>query len=92
MLRLSGKGTEDKINHAYAFGGVEMSMNTVEKFLDIPIDYYVKMNMEGFKDIVDSVGGITVNNDLDFTVGKVHYPKGEISLNGEDALSFARMR
>src|SRR3954462_10782757 len=34
-----GKGKEDKINHAYAFGGVEMSMNTVENFLDIPIDY-----------------------------------------------------
>ena len=47
-VEIVGRGTEDKINHAYAFGGVEMSMNTVEKFLDIPIDYYIKMNMDGF--------------------------------------------
>lgn len=87
-----GRGTEDKINHAYAFGGVEMSMATVEDFLDIPIDYYLQINMEGFKDIVDSVGGVTVNNDLDFTVNGKHFPKGEITLNGREALMFSRMR
>ena len=74
-----GHGTEDKINHAYAFGGIEMSMATVEDFLNIPIDYYLQINMEGFKDIVDSVGGVTVNNDLDFTVDGKHFPKGIIS-------------
>lgn len=87
-----GKGFDDKINHAYAFGGVEMSMNTVENFLDIPIDYYMQINMEGFKDIVDAVGGVTVNNDLDFSVDNVHFPEGQLTLNGEDALKFARMR
>jgi polyisoprenyl-teichoic acid--peptidoglycan teichoic acid transferase len=87
-----GKGFQDKINHAYAFGGVEMSMATVENFLDIPIDYFIQVNMEGFKDIVDAVGGVTVNNDLDFTYGGVHFPKGEIELNGEEALKFSRMR
>lgn len=91
-VEIVGKGVEDKINHAYAFGGVEMSMNTIEKFLDIPIDYYIKMNMEGFKEIVDAVGGITVNNDLDFSYEKKHFPKGEISLNGKDALAYSRMR
>ncbi|MBM7690834.1 LCP family protein required for cell wall assembly [Peribacillus deserti] len=89
---IAGKGTEDKINHAYAFGGVEMAMDTVEQFLDIPIDYYVQMNMEGFKEIIDSVGGITVNNDLDFTSGGVHFPKGSLTLNGEKALKYSRMR
>jgi polyisoprenyl-teichoic acid--peptidoglycan teichoic acid transferase len=87
-----GRGTVDKINHAYAFGGIEMSMDTVENFLDIPIDYYMKVNMEGFKDIVDAVGGITVNNDLDFTSGGVHFPKGQITLDGEKALIYTRMR
>ncbi|MBS4198352.1 LCP family protein [Bacillus sp. FJAT-49732] len=87
-----GKGFDDKINHAYAFGGVKMSMNTVEKFLDIPIDYYVKLNMQGFKDIVEAIGGVTVNNDLDFSVGKNHFPVGQISLNGKEALDFVRMR
>jgi LCP family protein required for cell wall assembly len=87
-----GHGTEDKINHAYAFGGVPMSMNTVENFLDIPIDYYMQINMEGFKDIVDAVGGVTVQNNLDFSQDNVHFPIGEVHLSGEKALSFSRMR
>lgn len=91
-VQIIGKGINDKINHAYAFGGVEMAMNTVENFLAIPIDYYIKMNMDGFKEIVDAVGGITVNNDFDFNVGKKYFAKGEIFLNGKDALNYSRMR
>ncbi len=87
-----GKGTVDKINHAYAFGNEEMSMNTVEHFLDIPIDYFIKVNMEGFRDIVDAVGGITVNNDLDFSQGGYHFPKGQVTLDGKKALAYTRMR
>jgi anionic cell wall polymer biosynthesis LytR-Cps2A-Psr (LCP) family protein len=69
-----------------------MSLDTIENFLDIPIDYYVQINMEGFKDIVDSVGGVTVQNGLDFTYEGVHFPIGELNLNGERALKFSRMR
>jgi polyisoprenyl-teichoic acid--peptidoglycan teichoic acid transferase len=87
-----GRGTQDKINHAYAFGGVEMSMDTVEDFLDIPIDYYLKVNMEGFKDIVDAVGGVLVTNDQEFSQGGHQFAQGEILLNGEKALSYVRMR
>ncbi|MEH7085421.1 LytR family transcriptional regulator [Neobacillus drentensis] len=87
-----GKGKEDKINHAYAFGGVPMAMDTVENFLDIPIDYYMQVNMEGFQDIVDAVGGVTVQNDLDFTEGGFHFTKGELILNGKKALAYSRMR
>ncbi|MFP3489657.1 LCP family protein, partial [Staphylococcus sp. SIMBA_130] len=43
-----GRGTVEKMNHAYAYGGVEMAMDTVENFLDVPIDYYFKVNMEAF--------------------------------------------
>jgi len=87
-----GHGTVDKINHAYAFGDVQMSMDTVEKFLDIPIDYYIKVNMQGFKDIVDAVGGVTVNNDLAFTASGEKFPVGELKLNGKQALKYSRMR
>jgi polyisoprenyl-teichoic acid--peptidoglycan teichoic acid transferase len=87
-----GRGTQDKINHAYAFGGVEMAMDTVESFLGIPIDYYLKMNMEGFQDIVNAVGGITVNNDIEFTEGSFHFPQGTIDLDGREALAYVRMR
>lgn len=87
-----GRGTQDKINHAYAFGGVEMSLDTVENFLDIPIEYYIKVNMEGFQDIVDAVGGVTVNNDFAFTEDKFQFAEGTLNLNGEEALAYVRMR
>ncbi|WP_449620848.1 polyisoprenyl-teichoic acid--peptidoglycan teichoic acid transferase TagU [Robertmurraya sp. Marseille-Q9965] len=87
-----GLGTQDKINHAYAFGDEEMSMATVENFLEIPIDYFIKINMEGFEDIVEAVGGITVNNPMSFNQGGFQFNEGQINLNGEEALSFVRMR
>jgi len=87
-----GKGKEDKINHAYAFGGVPMAMDTVENFLDIPIDYYIQVNMEGFMKMVDAVGGVTVQTDLDFTQDGFHFAKGKLTLNGAEALSYTRMR
>ncbi|WP_269719405.1 MULTISPECIES: LytR family transcriptional regulator [Bacillus cereus group] len=87
-----GKGKKDKINHAYAFGGINMSVDTVENFLDMPIDYYIEVNMEGFKDIVDAVGGVDVKNDLEFTQDGTHFAKGNIHLTGDDALKYTRMR
>ncbi|EMK2594050.1 LytR family transcriptional regulator [Bacillus cereus] len=87
-----GKGKNDKINHAYAFGGVDMSVATVEKFLNIPINYYIEVNMEGFKDIVDAVGGVDVNNDLKFSLEGQHFQKGNIHLTGDQALAYTRMR
>ena len=42
-----GKGKEDKINHAYAYGGPTMAMNTVQKLVDLPVDYFVSVNMKG---------------------------------------------
>ncbi len=87
-----GYGTQDKINHAYAFGGAAMSMDTVEKYLDIPIDHYVSINMMGIKELVDAVGGVDVNNDLEFTQDGHQYAFGPIHLNGEEALGYIRMR
>ncbi|MEK3806992.1 LytR family transcriptional regulator [Bacillus sp. FSL H8-0547] len=87
-----GKGKEDKINHAYAFGGTEMAIDTVEHFLDVPVDYFVKVNMESFKDIVDAVGGVEVNNDLYFEYDGKTFNEGLIQLDGAEALSYSRMR
>lgn len=87
-----GMDMKDKINHAYAYGGMEMSVKTVEELFDIPIDYVASVNMEGFKEIVDFVGGITVNNPFEFTYEREHFKKGEITLNGERALKYVRMR
>ncbi|MBH0230812.1 LCP family protein [Halobacillus yeomjeoni] len=86
-------GSKDKINHAYAFGGPEMAIDTVEAFLDIELDYYMKVNMEGLASIVDVLGGITVHNTMDWVDNDgYHFEKGLISLGGEQALEYARMR
>ncbi|NKD32794.1 LCP family protein [Enterococcus casseliflavus] len=87
-----GHGTTDKINHAYAFGGPAMAMNTVEKFLDIPIDHYVSINMAGLKELVDAVGGIEVDNEITFSQNGFDFAIGRTSLNGEQALAYSRMR
>ncbi|MFF2459813.1 LCP family protein [Peribacillus simplex] len=90
--KIIGKGTKDKINHSHALGGDGMAIRTVEKFLDIPVDYFIKGDMKSFVDIVDAVGGVKVDNDLDFTIYGVHYPTGTINLNGKEALGYSRMR
>ena len=87
-----GKGTRDKINHAYAFGGAEMAMNSVEALLDIPIDYVIETDMEAFKDVIDTLGGITVMNKFAFSSDVYTFPVGEVKLDGEAALAFTRMR
>lgn len=91
-MEIVGYGTSDKINHAYAFGGPAMSMDSLEKYLDIPIDHYASINMQGIKDLVDAVGGITVNNDLEFSIDGQTFGIGQININGDQALAFVRMR
>ena len=54
------------MNHAYAFGGASLAMDTVENYLNIPINHYVSINMAGLKELVNAVGGIEVNNNLTF--------------------------
>jgi len=87
-----GHGTVDKINHAYAFGGVNMSVKTVEHFLDYPVNYYIKVNMEGFARIIDSLGGVDVDNPFAFYYEGHRFEKGELHLSGEEALLYSRMR
>lgn len=87
-----GKGFDDKINHAYAFGGTQMAMDTAENFLETSIDYYVKVNMESFRDIVNAVGGVEVDNAFAFSDGGYTFPAGRQELGGNEALAYSRMR
>ena len=83
----------DKMNHAYAFGGTEMSINTVQEFLNVPIDYYVEVNFDGLVDIVDAVGGIEITSPLTFDFYGPQFIEGQTqTLTGYDALQFSRMR
>ncbi|UOR11615.1 LCP family glycopolymer transferase [Halobacillus amylolyticus] len=91
-VEIAGDGRITRINHAYAYGGSDMAVKTVENFLDINIDYYVTMNMEGLAQLVNAVDGVTVNNDMAFTQDGFQFPKGQLQLSGEQALSYVRMR
>ncbi|MGC8409068.1 LCP family protein [Latilactobacillus sakei] len=91
-VTIAGYGQKGKINSAYALGGIPMTINTVQSFLNVPVDYYVMMNMKGLEQLVDAVGGVTVDNDLDFTYEGHHFEKGSVTLDGETALKFSRMR
>lgn len=93
-------GSEVKLNAAYATGGPEMAIATVEDLMNIEIDHYVMINMQGMIDLVDEVGGITVNNTFDFPISiadqEPEYTQtiepGKQLVNGEQALVYARMR
>lgn len=92
FVEIVGADYEDKINHAHSIGGPEMIMNTVEKFLDIPIHHYVSVNMDGLQTLVDAVGGVTVDNDFAFSAEGIDFPKGKQHLDGWEALQYSRMR
>lgn len=83
----------DKLTHAFAFGGAEMSLNSIQELLSIPIDYYVEVDMKGLIDIVDAIGGITITSPLTFDYEGNYFKKGQkYKLNGVEALAFSRMR
>lgn len=82
-----------KINAAYTFGGVKETINVIQKHFNIPVDYYVLVNMGGLKQAINQVGGVTVTSPLTFDYEGSHFEKGETyHLNGATALKFSRMR
>ncbi|RAL24571.1 LytR family transcriptional regulator [Thermoflavimicrobium daqui] len=86
------KHGQDKINHSYAFGGVDLAKHTVEHFLDLPVDGYVKINMQGLESMVDALGGIQVHVPFNFSYHGSSFYKGNMHLNGKQALAFVQMR
>ena len=82
-----------KINAAYAFGGVKESIKTVQQHFNVPIDYYVLVNMGGMEKAINQVGGVDVKSPLTFDYEGAHFQKGKTyHLNGSNALKFSRMR
>lgn len=81
-----------KLNAAYSIGGPKQSVKRVEELLDVPIDYYAVINMGVLEKVVNSVGGVEVNNPFAFDYEGHHFKKGKQHLNGANALKFSRMR
>lgn len=90
----------DKINSTSVYGGPELSMTVASNLLGIPIKHYVLTNFSGFKDIVDALGGVTLEVDRDMYhwdnedggIYEINLKKGVQRLDGEKALQFVRYR
>ena len=84
---------KDKLTHTGIYG-IDCTVETVENYFDIDINYYVRVNFSSVVDIVNALGGITVENPVAFTAsdGSYSYPAGEVEMDGEMALRFARER
>ncbi len=94
-VEIPGRG-KDKINHAYVFGGVALTREVVERFLGIKVDYYMTTEFEGFKNIIDLLGGIELEVEskmryygIDVTI---ELDPGLQRLDGEKALQYVRFR
>ncbi|PIO83106.1 LytR family transcriptional regulator [Loigolactobacillus backii] len=97
LAELSGSqnSTMQKINAAYDLGGSKMAVNSVQHLLNVPVSYYMTINMGALQTLVDDVGGIDVNIPFSFTsvwTGGQKFKKGMHHLNGEQALAYTRMR
>jgi LCP family protein required for cell wall assembly len=87
---------DDKINAAYAAGGSALAIKTVSEYTGLPIEHVMVIDFEGLEQVVDAVGGITVDNPGNirsvFGAELYTFPKGRITLNGAEALAYARVR
>ena len=95
LVEIPGVG-EDKINVAFAAGGPELTVETLENLTELPIDNYVVVHFDGVQDIVDAMGGITVEVEEPIEVGiegrPVSIPAGTQTLDGFEALAYVRYR
>lgn len=94
---IPGREKSDKIAHAYAYGGAGLAVGTVEQFLGLRIDHYASINFQGFREVIDTIGGIKlpiekdlVNDDPDHEHFVVK--AGQPFYNGMDALNYVRFR
>lgn len=97
-VKLPGRGYE-KINHAYAYGGINYLKETLEGFLEVPIHNYVRLDFKGFKNIVDVFGGVEMYVEQDMYYYDdwldeviIDLEEGEQVLDGDKALQYVRWR
>ena len=88
----AGGGARDKLTHCGIYG-MTCSMNTLGKLYDTDIEYYVRINFDGFKKLIDAMGGVTVYSDYAFVaITRTYIKEGINELTGQQALDFARER
>jgi polyisoprenyl-teichoic acid--peptidoglycan teichoic acid transferase len=97
-VKMANSEQYDKVNAAYARGGVDMTAATISDYLQIPIEYYSIINFKGFTEMVDTIGGLEVDVEKEIyfhdRITKSYfllYP-GSQTLTGIEALNYARYR
>lgn len=83
---------EAKINAAYAWGRAPLAVRTVEQLTQVKIDHTAEINFGGFVGLTEQLGGVTVANEVASRSGGYTYPRGDITIAGEEALVFVRQR
>lgn len=96
-VKIPGHGT-GKVNTAYAYGGLELTVDTVEALIGMPVHRYAAVDFRSFVGVIDAIGGIEVDVDRDMRYVdkagglKVDIKKGRQMLDGEKALQYVRFR
>lgn len=83
---------KDRINAALAFGGVPLTVQTVEQYTGVPIDHAALIDFDGIKAVVDQLGGVDVEVDETFEGDGITFTKGVQHMDGATALTFVRQR
>jgi LCP family protein required for cell wall assembly len=83
---------KNKINAAYSFGGPQLAVQTLESMTGTRMDHVAMVNFEGFVNLTNTLGGVTIKNKHEFSSHGHHFPKGEITISGEEALWYVRER
>ena len=90
-VNIPGYG-KNKINAAFAFGGAPLAVRTLESLTGVRMDHVVLIDFEGFIRLTEDLHGVTVTNKTAFSSHGFDYPKGKITIAGEEALWFVRER
>lgn len=89
-----GEYGQNKLNAAHALGGAALAVQTVSELAGVPISHYAEINFDGFKDVVDALGGVEVDvpMEIDDQDAGGHLDAGPQTLNGDQALILCRAR
>lgn len=85
--------TFDKINHAYVYGGIQQTHSVLEKYLGIPIDYYITVDMKAFIEGINAMGGLEITPNQTFSLNGSSFEKDNRRVyDGTEVINYIRMR
>lgn len=90
-VAIPGRG-KNKINAAFSFGGPQLAVRTLEDLLDVRMEHAALIDFDGFTNLTEELGGVTVVNKHASTSRGYHFPAGEITVRGDQALAYVRER